>query len=185
MEICLYPDEILAREADEVTAFGGVLKDLVRRMYATLTHRGGIGLAAPQVGESRRVIVLCVPPEEKGGKDTVETLVNPKIVDARGEQRMEEGCLSLPIRGIKGYVTRPERISVEYQDVDGVKKGITATGLLSQAIQHEVDHLNGVLFIDKIGPVKKGMILKHLNLLEGKQPKMKKRKPRRKRRKRK
>ncbi len=164
LKILTYPDPVLRGEAKEVTSFDESVAFLAHDMLHTLSLERGIGLAGPQVGETKRIIVLRVP---DGEKMSVFAMVNPVVVESSGEQSMQEACLSLPLQKVTGHVRRASKVSVEYQDVTGVKQGMNATGLLSQAIQHEIDHLDGVLFVDKIGPVKKGMIEKHLKLLRG------------------
>lgn len=179
LNIRTYPDPVLRGKANEITSFDNSVVFLAHDMLHTLSLEKGIGLAGPQVGEAKRIIVLRVPDDKK---TNVIVMVNPVVVESSGEQRMQEACLSLPLQKVTGHVRRASKVSVEYQDVSGVKQGMNATGLLSQVIQHEIDHLDGVLFIDKIGPVKKGMIEKHLKLLRGENMRRARRRPRPKKR---
>ena len=159
-EIVLLGDPILRERAVEVDAFGGELPGLVADMFVTMAAAEGAGLAAPQVGIGRRVIVADVP----GGGDEGEegarlALVNPVVVESgRARARESEGCLSVP--GVHEIVSRPDRIVVEGLDPEGAPLRVEATGLLSRVLQHEVDHLDGVLFFDRISPLKRRMLLR-------------------------
>jgi len=130
---------------------------LIGDMFDTMYDAGGIGLAAPQVGVSRRVLIVDVPEEEE--KRHVHALVNPVIVEAgRTTDKATEGCLSIP--GLEETVTRPVRVTVEGLSPDGEPVRIEAEGLLARALQHEVDHLDGILFIDRLSPLKRNMLLR-------------------------
>jgi peptide deformylase len=147
----------ICREVEKVDDdVRGLADDLMDTMYAA----DGIGLAAPQVGESLRVFVYDVREEEiKPG-----VLVNPRIVEATGKQREVEGCLSIP--GLDEVVERMERVVVEGLDRDGNEVRIEAEGLLSRVLQHECDHLDGVLFVDRVSPLKRRMLLKKWSKME-------------------
>ena len=121
-------------------------------MFDTLDAANGLGLAAPQIGVSERVIVVDVPDqsEDESGAATRVALVNPEIVRAKGEQLGPEGCLSVP--GFYGEVRRASQVTVKGQDVQGKDVRLKAEGLLARALQHEIDHLEGVLFIDLAEP---------------------------------
>jgi peptide deformylase len=137
------PDPILRRKAKRVTAVDKSIKKLVADMRETLhAEPGRVGLAAPQVGVSLRVTVICLPEEE----DII--LVNPEIVRRKGQRLVSEGCLSIP--GYVGQLTRAESVTVKGLDLAGKPVRIKAEGLLSQALEHETDHLNGVLYIDRM-----------------------------------
>ena len=140
-----------AHDADAVRA-------LVPRMFAAMYRAPGIGLAAPQVGLGLRFFVLDLMPDEKPAP---LVLVNPEIV-AVGEElaTREEGCLSLP--GQYADVTRPAQVRVRYRDPDGAEHEIAAEGLLAACLQHEIDHLDGILFVDHLSPLKRNMILRRL-----------------------
>lgn len=135
-------DEVLRARAKEVTEFDEKLKILIDDMFETMEHEQGVGLAAPQVGLRKRVIVVCVDGKNK------YAVVNPVITKASGVQCGPEGCLSVP--GRHGYVERPKKITVEGLDACGKPVKIKADGFLAVAFMHETDHLDGVLFIDKI-----------------------------------
>lgn len=153
----VYGDPVLREKTEEVTAFGDELKAIVERMFEVMYEEEGVGLAAPQVGSHKRMMVLDVPQEEG---DFRGALVNPEILEEEGEQRGEEGCLSFP--GIREDILRAERIRVRARDVDGRELDFEATGLLSRAIQHELDHLDGILFIDRMSPIRRRLLAKKL-----------------------
>lgn len=138
--IVKYPDPILREKAVEVTKFNERLSKLLDDMAETMYDAHGVGLAAPQVGISKRVMVVDV------GEELIE-MVNPEIIEKSGEQiEPPEGCLSIP--GLLGYVKRANTIRVKGQDRNGNLIEIEAEGFLARAFQHEIDHLDGVLFID-------------------------------------
>ncbi len=135
------PDSVLKQKAKKVHTVDGSIKKLIRDMRETLhAEPGRVGLAAPQVGVPLRVIVIGMPEEE----DIV--LVNPEIVRRRGERVIAEGCLSVP--GYFGQITRAESVTVKGRDQNDKEMRIKAEGLLAQALEHEIDHLNGTLYID-------------------------------------
>ena len=135
------PDSVLKQKAKKVHAIDGSVKKLIRDMLETLhAEPGRVGLAAPQVGVPSRVIVIGMPEEE----DLV--LINPEIVRRRGERIIDEGCLS--ISGYFGQITRAESVTVKGRNQNGKEVRIKAEGLLAQALEHEIDHLNGTLYID-------------------------------------
>ncbi|WP_424765859.1 peptide deformylase [Paenibacillus sp. sgz302251] len=135
------PDPVLREVAKEVTKFNPNLQKLLKDMAATMYDAEGVGLAAPQIGISKRVIVVDV-----GDENGLIEMVNPVIVEQEGEQLGAEGCLSIP--NLNGDVLRADRIVVNGQDSSGQPFTIEATGYLARAFQHEVDHLNGILFTD-------------------------------------
>ncbi len=139
-KIVLTGDDILRKRSKEVTAFDQKLATLLDDMKETLYKNDGAGLAAPQVGVLRRVVVIDV------GEDSYYELVNPVIVKTDGMQSGPEGCLSVP--GEFGIVERPNEVTVEGYDRNGKQYTLSGTGLLARAICHEVDHLNGQLFTD-------------------------------------
>ena len=135
-----------------------LVRDLVPRMYASMYRAPGIGLAAPQVGSAIRLAVVDLMPDEKPAPIT---LINPEIVAVSDElATREEGCLSLP--GQYADVTRPARVKVRYQDEAGARKEIEADGLLATCLQHEIEHLDGVLFVDHLSALKRNMLLRRL-----------------------
>lgn len=140
-----YGDEILKKKSKEVEVIDEKLKILIEDMIETLHKYNGLGLAAPQVGVLKRVVVIDL--YEEGD---LFVLINPIIKKEKGKQIVDEGCLSFPNKFAK--VERPEEVEVEFLNENGEKMKLKATGLLAQAISHEIDHLNGELFIDKIIP---------------------------------
>ncbi|MBQ8791333.1 MAG: peptide deformylase [Ruminiclostridium sp.] len=135
-------DEVLRKKCREVTVFDDKLWTLLDDMYETMQAANGVGLAAPQVGILRRVVVIDV-----GDENGKIELVNPVITSMKGKQRDLEGCLSAP--DIWGYVVRPEKVKVKAQNRTGKEIEIEGEGLLARALCHEVDHLSGIMFLDK------------------------------------
>jgi len=160
-EIELLGSEVLRTPGEEVEAFDDELRDLVRDMFQTMYHADGIGLAAPQIGVSLRLFVIDVPEDhvEEGQEAFRAAVVNPRVVEVGDEtDKAPEGCLSIP--GLEGVVERPSSVVIEAFDPEGEPMRIEAGGLVSRALQHEVDHLDGVLFIDRVSPLKRKMLLK-------------------------
>ncbi|NNF05913.1 MAG: peptide deformylase [Candidatus Eisenbacteria bacterium] len=158
----LYGDPVLRERTKEVEAFGEPLKDLIQRMYEVMYEEEGVGIAAPQVGSRQRLLVLDVPLEDGGEFRGV--LVNPEILEEEGKQKGEEGCLSFP--GIREEVTRADRIKVRAKNEAGEDMEFQADGFLSRAVQHELDHLNGVLFIDRMSPIRRRLLAKKLRQIQ-------------------
>jgi peptide deformylase len=159
LKIRVVPDPILKARAKPVGP-GDMerVRELVPRMFATMYQAPGIGLAAPQVGEGLRFAVVDLMPDDK---PSPIVLINPDVV-ARSQElaTREEGCLSLP--GQYADVARPARVTVRYTDADGARQQIEAEGLLAACLQHEIDHLDGVLFVDHLSALKRNMILRRL-----------------------
>ncbi|MBE3071292.1 MAG: peptide deformylase [Planctomycetes bacterium] len=149
MELRCYPDPVLRQQAEAVTRFDGDLADLVRGMLETMHSSEGLGLAAPQVGVSARVAIIS--PDVQPGREVV--LVNPEIVDSEGWEESDEGCLSFP--GIYVKIGRFTRVRARYQDLQGEVREIEAEGLLARALQHELDHLDGRLLVNRMSPVQR------------------------------
>jgi peptide deformylase len=159
LPILIVPDPILKARARPVTPHDMArVRELVPRMFASMYRAPGIGLAAPQVGVGLRFIIVDLMPDEKPNP---MTLINPEVL-ARSEElaTREEGCLSLP--GQYADVTRPARVTVRYTDPEGARQQVDAEGLLSACLQHEIDHLDGVLFVDHLSALKRNMILRRL-----------------------
>jgi len=153
-EIRLYGDPVLREMSEAVEDVDDRIRRLIDDLVETMYAAEGIGLAAPQVGVALRVFVYDVrDPEIEPG-----VLINPEIVEREGAVRDEEGCLSLP--GLTEIVERAERVVVRGLDRDGNPIEMEATGLLSRCLQHEKDHLDGVLFIDRVSPLKRRMLLR-------------------------
>jgi peptide deformylase len=160
-----YPHPCLLREAEPVEAVDGEVRALAAEMLQAMYEGRGIGLAAPQVGVSKRLIVVNVAAAPDQGEEIV--LANPKVVDDDGEVVEEdEGCLSLP--GISRPVCRRRKVVVRGRDLEGAEREIEAQGLLARVLQHEIDHLDGILFISKISPADMAAIKPKLRELRDK-----------------
>jgi peptide deformylase len=159
LPILIAPNQILKARARPVTPDDSdLLRDLIPRMFATMYKAPGIGLAAPQVSESLRLIVIDLVPNDKRQP---HSLINPEVVATSDElATREEGCLSLP--GQYADVTRPARVKVRYLDETGAKHEMEAEGLLAACVQHEIDHLDGILFVDHLSALKRNMIMRRL-----------------------
>ncbi len=172
LPIFTYPDQVLSVVAAPVTDFNRGLEQLVRNMLFTMYHAPGIGLAAPQVGVSQRIFVLDVDYDREvvtnaEGRDEVRmsnfnpmVLINPVISGTSGTTTFEEGCLSVP--GVYEEVKRYKSIHVKYQDLTGAELELTAEDLLAICIQHENDHLDGVVFIERLSNLKKNFYKKKI-----------------------
>jgi peptide deformylase len=160
--IVKYPDPVLARKADLVTLFDADLKKLTDDMFESMYAAEGIGLAAPQIGISKRIYIVDL----SFGKNPEERLVliNPEILERDGRQVEEEGCLSLP--EIRDKVQRSFHVRMRAQDETGKWFEIEGDELLSRAFQHELDHLDGVLFIDRLSRLKRDLILRKIRKLQ-------------------
>ena len=166
LKIHHYPDPVLKRKASPVTVFDATLRQLAIDMLDTMYAAPGVGLAAPQVGVSRRLIVLDCSPKEAGQQPL--TAVNPEVIAAEGESCEEEGCLSVP----EYYATvhRHTKVRVRYQDLDGSPRELEADGLWAICFQHEIDHLDGILFVDHLSPLKRSIFRKkYQKILEQRQ----------------
>jgi peptide deformylase len=151
LEIKKYPDEILKTRASFVDEINGNIQKLIDDMIETMYKANGVGLSAPQVGVSKRIIVVDTSPRQQN--QSLIVLINPEIINSEGEIISEEGCLSLP-----GFITRLQRkqkVFVKGLDKNGKEIEIEAEGLLARALQHEIDHLEGILLIDRISPLKR------------------------------
>ena len=158
LEIKTFPSEILRKKAEEVTEFNEELHLLLDNMFETMYQAKGIGLAAPQVGVSKRFFVL----DDMSGAENKNPMeiINPVFLEKEGEILEEEGCLSIPCE--YAYVKRYMNVKVKYQDRFGNEKIIEATDRLSRILQHESDHLDGTLFIDRLPNTKRETIKKHV-----------------------
>jgi peptide deformylase len=159
LPILIAPQPILKAKAHAITpAHADQVRALVPRLLSTMYRAPGIGLAAPQVGVGLRLAVVDLQEDDKNNPIV---LINPEIVASSKEEAVrEEGCLSLP--GMYADVTRPAIVKVRYYDQQGVRQEIQAEGLLSACLQHELDHLDGVLFVDHISLLKRNMIMRKL-----------------------
>lgn len=161
-QVVKYPERVLSQRAAEVTVFDAGLRTLVDEMFASMYAAQGIGLAAPQIGLGQRLTVIDVS-FQKEPKDKL-VLINPEIVETRGKQMEEEGCLSLP--EIREKVQRAAYVKVRAQDVEGEFFEVEGEELLSRALQHEIDHLDGVLFIDRISRLKRELALRKIRKMQ-------------------
>ncbi len=157
-EIVVYPDKRLKLVSKEVESFDGALHDLLDDMYDTMRARNGVGLAAIQVGIDIRALIINVPLENADGehdqpKENTIEMINPVILEKDGSEKFQEGCLSVP--GIYEEVERAKHVKVEYLDREGNKHIIEDNDFLSIAIQHEIDHLDGKVFIEKLSFTKR------------------------------
>ena len=164
MEILLYPHEILSKKAEKVSEFNEELKNIVNQMFETMYKRGGLGLAGNQVGILKRIVVMDLNSgKENQGKEQI-ILINPEIIEMEGEQINQEGCLSLP--GLYKKVKRAAYVKVKAQNLEGEEFTIEGEDLLARAFQHEIDHLNGIVFIDRLSPLQKRLALQRYKKLK-------------------
>jgi peptide deformylase len=161
-EIVKYPDPVLERKGEPVTEFDDELQKLVDDMFESMYAAKGIGLAAPQIGLSQRLTVIDLSCNER--REDRIVLVNPEIIFREGKQYEEEGCLSLP--EIRDKVTRAAKVRVRAQDVKGKWFEIEGEELLSRAFQHEIDHLDGILFFRRVSALKRDLILRKIRKLQ-------------------
>ena len=160
-DIRIYGDDILRKKADPVVEFDDELKATVEAMFETMFEAEGIGLAAPQVGISKAFLIIGIPREDQEPEKLF--FANPVIEETQGESHFDEGCLSVP--GITADVIRPEWIRLRYQNLDGNVCVIEDNGLLARVLQHEIDHLNGILFVDRLTPARKSLLKNDLKKL--------------------
>jgi peptide deformylase len=153
-EVEIYGSQILRQKAETVTDFGSDLHELVQDMMDTIVEEEGVGLAATQIAKLKRVILLNLPREDQDS--LMIPMINPEISDSGGETEFEEGCLSVP--GIREVVKRPEWIQLRYHDLKGEQHNIRADGIMARVVQHELDHLNGILFVDRISTARRMLI---------------------------
>ena len=157
-EVVKWPDPVLSKAGEPVTVFDAKLKKLVEEMFESMYAAQGIGLAAPQISLSQRLTVIDCSFKKKPEEKMV--LINPEIIERKGKQVEEEGCLSLP--EIREKVTRAEWVKVRAQDVTGKWFEAEGTELLARAMQHEIDHLDGVLFIDRLSRLKRDLVIRKI-----------------------
>ena len=154
--VLIFPDSRLRNIAEKITIFDDKLKCLAADMAETMYAENGIGLAATQINITQRIITVDISEE----RTELITLINPEIITSQGEQICQEGCLSVP--EIYAEVTRAEKITISAQDVNGKEFSIEADGLLAVCIQHEIDHLDGKVFVDYLSTAKRQRIQKKL-----------------------
>ena len=164
--ILIHPDPRLKKVCDPVAKIDDEVRRLAHDMLETMYHAPGIGLAAPQVGVNARLLVMdCAKREEEEAAAQPIAMVNPEIVfSSEGTREHEEGCLSIP--EIYAPVTRPEEVTVRWHDLDGNELEAKMNGIWATCVQHEIDHLNGRLFIDYLGPMRRQMITSKMKKLK-------------------
>jgi peptide deformylase len=162
--IVKYGDPILEKPTAPVKKFDAELEALTEDMFASMYAASGVGLAAPQIGKSMRLTVVDVT----GGKNPEAKIVlaNPEIIHAEGEVREEEGCLSIP--GFRGYVMRPQFVTIRAQNAKGESFEIRGENLLARAFCHEIDHLNGILFLQHLSMLKRDLIKRKIKKMKKK-----------------
>jgi peptide deformylase len=161
-EIIIWPDPVLKKSAEPITQFDADLRTLVADMFETMYSADGVGLAAPQVGLLKNLIVLDTRPRQPESKPVA--MINPVILKKEGTTLYMEGCLSLP--GEAEEVERAANIRVKFQDVDGTEREYDCDGLLAIAVQHETDHLHGLMVTDHISSLKRELIRKRMKRLK-------------------
>ena len=159
LEIITYGHPVLTKKAEEVENINQDIVDIAEKMIFTMHSAPGIGLAAPQINRSLRLITVDLSVGEN--QKDLFILINPVLLSQEGEQVLEEGCLSVP--GINEKVTRPYKVEVEGIDLKEKKRVIEAEGLLARVLCHEIDHINGRLFISRLSPLKRKLLKKKLN----------------------
>jgi len=162
LKVVFYPDPCLRAPTELVKDITPEIKTLVSDMYETMYHEHGVGLAAPQVGISKRISVIDVSDD----KSQPYCLINPELIEQDGEVKLHEGCLSLP--GAYHVVKRARWVKMRALDIDGKSYELEGTGVLAEAIQHEIEHLNGILYLDQLSQFKQRRLIdkmqKHLRL---------------------
>jgi peptide deformylase len=157
-DVLIFPDPVLRRESRPVEVFDERLGDLARDMIDTMLAKDGVGLAAPQVGENVRLITIDAHAKEERSRPIV--LVNPEIVEKSGDIVWNEGCLSFP--GIYEEIKRAEQVTVKARNLEGAEFTLKAEGLLAVALQHEIDHLEGILIFDYMSFLRKKLVRREL-----------------------
>jgi peptide deformylase len=153
LQLHIIPDQILYQKSESVSTFDNDIKNLISDMKIFMQEYDGVGLAAVQIGILKRIITIM--PND----DNFIAMINPKIIEqSEALLEYEEGCLSVP--EIYYILSRPEKITVEYQDENGIKKTLQADGILARIIQHEIDHLNGIVFINHLSMLKQKIVEK-------------------------
>ena len=169
-DILLWPDPILKQVSEPVSDFGTDLQNLIQNLSDSMTVEPMAGLSAPQIGVSKRVFIIDIDPEHNEGNGTLgkEVFVNPEIVARCGKFSWEEGCMSIP--GYRGKVTRDDKVTLRYQNEKGEHLEREAFYYLSGCFQHELDHLNGILWVDYQSALKRNFIKKKMLRLKSLPP---------------
>lgn len=158
LRVIKYGNPVLRMKAASITTIDDSIRQLADEMIKIMKEQEGIGLAAPQVAESRSLFVIDLSLIENEGVPMA--VINPEIISATGKSVLEEGCLCVP--DIREEITRAETIRVKYQDIHGNSHEETIAGLKARVFQHEIDHLNGILFVDRLGSMKRKLLQKKL-----------------------
>jgi len=165
LPITVYGDKILRKKVDNITKIDDKTIEIIKFMFDTMKNANGIGLAANQVGVNKSIFVIDISPIEGYEKYKPITMINPRIVNNSEEiVSIEEGCLSIP--DIRAEVLRPKEITIKYQDLDLNEQQMDADDLLARVIQHEYDHLKGILFVDLLSDEQKKIFKKSLNRIQ-------------------
>jgi peptide deformylase len=159
-DVVLYPDPILRRPTAKIDELTDEIREMIPKMFATMHESRGLGLAANQVGVALHLALVS----DTGEDEDTRVAINPELIEEDGALSMEEGCLSFP--GLNGLITRPERIKVRYMNLEGETVIEEADGLLARCFQHEIDHLNGILFISKMTPADRMRLKRSIKELE-------------------
>ncbi len=162
LEIVHYPTPVLLKVGQPVERFGDEFRSVVNEMYEVMEKAGGVGLAAPQVGISKRFFVMDVP-EDEGGRHR-HAIINPNVLRVEGEQVGDEGCLSFP--GLYQKVKRDMRVIVSGQDETGEDIELDLTGLAARCVLHETDHCDGIVFLDRMTPLKRELAKRKIKRLQ-------------------
>jgi peptide deformylase len=164
-KIHLYGDPVLREKAAPAGPVDADVRALAADLLDTLTAADGVGLAAPQIGVLRRVLAVHPPPDGAGVREGPRVYVDPEVLERSGEQESaEEGCLSIP--GIYEQVRRPREVLVRARDLDGTSFEVRVDGIVARILQHEIDHLDGVLFVDRVGPMRRALLKRRLRELQ-------------------
>ncbi len=164
LPIHIYGDKILRSKSEKVITIDKNLKQFIEDFIATMYQWGGVGLSAPQVGVTKRIIVIDPQRKNNSKKHSPMVMINPVIEESSGETETEEGCISIP--GIYAKVVRPSNITVSYKDLQNKQHRITLSGYPAVIVQHECDHLDGILFIDHLNTIAKLEIKNKLKELQ-------------------
>jgi peptide deformylase len=157
-EILIWPDPVLKQKSKPVAKVDDSIRTLVKDMFETMYASEGVGLAAPQVGVLQRVIVLDTTPSQPESRPMV--MINPELIGLEGKMTYNEACLSIP--GESEDVERAAIVTVKFLDVDGLEQTLRCDGLLAIAVQHETDHLNGIVYVDHVSTLKRELIRKRM-----------------------
>ena len=160
LNIVVYPEPVLRQETEPIDTFDDSLKKLAEDMADTMYDAPGIGLAAPQIAISRKLIVVDTSKDREQRERDYLVMANPEIIDREGSQVDEEGCLSVP--ELTSKVKRSRKVTVTYQDLEGNHQELTAEDRFAVVLQHEIDHLNGILFIDHLSSLKRNLYKKKI-----------------------